>query len=378
MAVRLLARVAAADDVPVFAAVGQGVRGAVDDLFLLPGVRRVATPRAATVLLVAGELRPRDEHALRRVHDQLPHPRATVWWRGTPPGSLASMNAQRIEASDAQELVRVLRAHHARLLRDPGDTEPDWLPDEPPAAWRGKGENGQGGEGMMGGVPYGRPMAMTAEDLRDGLQLDAFSLRLGPFAPMLPPGMELELTLQGDVIQHAKLRQPAFQAPADDVGTALRCAARMLDLLELPSLARRCRRMARDGIAAPRIARRVRWSGALAAVPAGLGYVEALGSDAQDRLRAWTAGVAATPAAIELHMHELLPGLEWQEAMLVIASLDGGRFAMPQPGGADDPGAHSMQDDMRGMHSMHEVDRGQVAHGQHEGSRPAGGTGGAA
>lgn len=345
MAVRLLTRMAAAADVPVFAALGEGVRSAVDDLFLLPGVCRVHTPRAAAVLLVAGELRPQDDHALRRVHDQLPHPRATVWWRSTPPGSLASMNAQRIEASDAQELVRVLRALQSRLLRDPGDTEPDWQPDEPPAAWRGQGEHGQGGEGMMGGVPYGRPMAMTAEDLRDGLQLDAFRLRLGPFAPMLPPGMELELTLQGDVIQQAKLRQPAFETPAGDAGNALRCAARMLDLLELPSLARRCRCMARGGTAAnPRIARMVRWSGALAALPAGLGYVEALGSDARDRLRAWTVGVAATPAAIELHVQELLPGLEWQEAMLVIASLEGVHFAMPQPDEAEDHGAHSMQD----------------------------------
>src|SRR3546814_16968041 len=96
-------------------------------------------------------------------------------------------------------------------------SEDDLLPDEPPVAWRGKGDHGQGGEGMMGGKPYGRPMAMTAEDLRDGLALDAYTACFGPFLPMLPPGLQLELTLQGDVVQSARVRRPpAAQAGADE------------------------------------------------------------------------------------------------------------------------------------------------------------------
>src|SRR3546814_18792006 len=69
---------------------------------------------------------------------------------------------------------------------------------------------------MMGGKPYGRPMAMTDEDLRDGLALDAYTACFGPFLSVLPPGLLLELTLQGDVIQSAKvLRAPFAQDGAD-------------------------------------------------------------------------------------------------------------------------------------------------------------------
>src|SRR3546814_20246746 len=86
-------------------------------------------------------------------------------------------------------------------------SEDDRLPDEPQVAWRGKGDHGQGGEGMMGGKPYGRPMAMTDEDLRDGLALDAYTACFGPFLSVLPPGLMLELTLLGDVIQRTEERR---------------------------------------------------------------------------------------------------------------------------------------------------------------------------
>ena len=66
-------------------------------------------------------------------------------------------------------------------------SSPDALPDLDPAPWRGVGPFGQGGTGMTGGVPYGRPLAGRADD-RDGLKLDQLLVRVGPFLPPFPPG----------------------------------------------------------------------------------------------------------------------------------------------------------------------------------------------
>jgi hypothetical protein len=327
VAVRLASRPAAAGAVPVYAAIGVGMRDAVEDLFLLTGLTRAGTPRAAAVLLVAGALRDEDAQPLRLLHDQLPHPRGTFWWRAVPPPGFAHSTVA--EQADAQTVVHRVIEQHTRLLQQPATSEADCLPDEPPAPWRGLGQHGQGGEGMMGGRPYGRAMAMTEEDLRDGLQLDAFRLRLGPFAPMLPPGLVLELVLQGDVIQQAQVRQIPFAQPQPSTPRSfLRRAARMLELLELFALAERCRRRAGQA-AGPDLSllRAVRWSGALAAVPRDLGRVESLGTDARERLQGWLTGNGGTGTDMAVHLDQLLPGLEWQEAMLAIASLDGVPFA---------------------------------------------------
>ena len=254
--------------------------------FSRPSLRQVSTPRAAAILLVAGDLPERARDALDRVHDQLPHPRATVAWDG------------------ADDPVAEIRQTWRELLDGRGD-EPDRLLDAPPNEWRGKGDHGQGGKGMMGGTPYGRPMAMTSEDVRDGLQLDAYTARFGPFAQMLPPGLELEITLQGDVIVEAKVRVPPFdQAPETSEPAA--CAARLLHLLGLPLDARRLRR-GED-------ARSLAWR---RAVPRGLGEV-APGDDVRARFSGWLGGRPGTYQAPTFPA--LLTGLEWHEATLVLAS----------------------------------------------------------
>jgi hypothetical protein len=53
---------------------------------------------------------------------------------------------------------------------------------------------------MTGGVPYGRPLPGRAPD-RDGLQLDQIKVRIGPYFAPLPPGLRLDLLVQGDVVQ---------------------------------------------------------------------------------------------------------------------------------------------------------------------------------
>ncbi|WP_313136080.1 hypothetical protein [Paracoccus jeotgali] len=281
-----LTRLAAQAAVPVYPCIGPGMLAPVERLFLSPYLRRAATPRAAAILLVAGQIPPRAQAALDRVHDQLPQPRASLTWDGA--------------GDPTAELRRLWR----ELLAGRGD-QPDQLPDTPPNEWRGKGDHGQGGKGMMGGVPYGRPMAMTAKDLRDGLELDAYTARFGPFAPMLPPGLEVEITLQGDVITKLTPCAPPFdQGP--DASAPSACAARLLHLLGLPLDARRVL----EG-------RRPFGRARLRALPPGLGEV-APDNDARARLKSWLAG---RDVDMEIPpLPDLLTGLEWHEAMLVLNS----------------------------------------------------------
>src|SRR3546814_11926199 len=68
---------------------------------------------------------------------------------------------------------------------------------------------------MTGGVPYGRPLPGWAED-RDGLKLDQLQLRLGPAYPGLPPGLVLDLHMQGDILQDVGIGPNPFLAGPGD------------------------------------------------------------------------------------------------------------------------------------------------------------------
>jgi hypothetical protein len=144
----------------------------------------------------------------------------------------------------------------------------------------------------------------------------------------LPPGLVLELSLQGDTLQHARPLRPPFVQPPE-AAAPLRRAARLLALLGLPAEAERLRRMAREGSPPPEdLARRLARRGAFAAIPPDLGA--ATGRSVRRRLADWCAGQRDTVAG-PLHAADLLPGLEWQAAMLLIAALP--PEALRQPAG---------------------------------------------
>lgn len=205
------ARLACDAPVAVFAAVGVGGWGPVQELRGVSAVRLVPTPRHATVLLLAGAVPNAQLEALHRVHDQLPHPRATVAWR--PAGAAAGIPAARSVDGSVDAVVAAMHEVSASVIADPSTSTDDLLPDVDPNEWRGIGPFGQGGEGMMGGTPYGRPMAMTGDD-RDGLALDQLHLTLGPFLDALPAGLLLDVTLQGDVLQRVTPRVDGVVAQA--------------------------------------------------------------------------------------------------------------------------------------------------------------------
>jgi len=196
--------------VPVFAAVGADAWHAVQELRGRSDIRLMTSPRHASLLLIAGTVP--DEHltALQRVHDQLPHPRAAVSWRGA--GAAMQIPVRTAIDGAAVDLTSALRDAFVTLLGDPNATADSLLPDEDPHEWRGVGPFGQGGEGMMGGTPYGRPMTMTADD-RDGLALDELQLTLGPFLDAFPAGLALDVALQGEVVTSAAPRDRPVMSP---------------------------------------------------------------------------------------------------------------------------------------------------------------------
>lgn len=210
--------------VPVFAVAGTGAQVRVDELLLEPRLRLVDSPAAANVLLIAGGIPRRLAAELAHAHDAMTWPRVPMWWslgaRTSPP----IRPAVEVHDADPPALVDSVVETHRRLLLGELASSRPMLPDEEPAPWRGIGPYGQGGTGMTGGVPYGRPMTGVAPD-RDGLRLDQLTVRIGPFFARFPTGMVLELRLQGDIVQEAQLvplgEEPAVEVAATPFRNAL-------------------------------------------------------------------------------------------------------------------------------------------------------------
>lgn len=340
--------------VPVAVAAGADAWERVQDLRGVPGLRLATSPRHAVVLLVAGTIAADDREALHRVHDQVPRPRGVVAWR--PADAAADVPAHVVD-DDLDAVHDAVRAAQAAVLADPTRGAADLLPDTDPNEWRGIGPFGQGGEGMMGGTPYGRPMTMTGDD-RDGLALDQLELTLGPFLDPLPGGCSLAVTLQGDVLQQVELvvrpaRAAACGPPAEgDLRTArraLRRTAHGLHVAGLDALASRAATLARrttdraDRTAlvgeARRLRRRIGRSGLLWTVR-GVGMID--GRDAAARWRArldlllaaldGDADRASSPPPDHATVEAALAGMTVTDAMATLASVDAVQFRQVDPG----------------------------------------------
>ena len=350
MAVADLVRRWAADaPAPIFVARGGGADLVPVELAADPRLRLVPTPRHASVLVAAGRFPGPMGVALDRVHDQMGAPCRTVWWTADP-------EAERPAALRDAELVTgidptaAIGDAHRRAVAG-GDRDEDVYPDVPPHLFEGRGDTGHGGEGMMGGVPWGRPMAMTASD-RDGLALDQQEVTWGPFLVGLPTGVQVRTLLQGGLAQEVEVAMLGLGAgPAlDEAGSVgarrpLQWLAEVLRLSGLDALGTRAARLARDardardqgtgpdgldGSARARatLVRRVRRSG-LAASWVGLAPLN--GRDARQRLElalsAILAGEARPSPTADADLSPgdvgaLLVGLSWTDAVAALASLD--------------------------------------------------------
>lgn len=209
-----LASLASRASVPIFPAIGSQGQPHVQDLMLDPRIRWARSPRHARIMLVAGAIPPAFSEALRRIHDQLCGPAATVWLRSRPLPELAD---HAVVIDEPRQFPEIATGLNRALIRGERTGEPSLCPDEPPEPWEGLGDYGQGGEGMMGGTPYGRGMAMTADDLRDGLQLDPLSFSIGPFWPAFPPGFSAQMSLHGDVIAEIEVLSAPYPAEVPEI-----------------------------------------------------------------------------------------------------------------------------------------------------------------
>ncbi len=206
---RFLARLAVGAPVPVFAVAGAGAREQVQDLRLDSAIRMVDSPREANVLLVAGAMPRSLAESLQRLHDGLSHPRCTVVAPSAEGRDLRAWLPDATAVAPDAPIARAIADVHRELLRGDRPSEQALLSDVAPVPWRGVGPFGQGGSGMTGGTPYGRPMADLLDD-RDGLRLDALPLTVGPFFPRFPCGLILKATLAGDVVVESAIETNPF------------------------------------------------------------------------------------------------------------------------------------------------------------------------
>ena len=221
----LLERLAADARVPVFAIAGEGARDAVQDLRLRPEIRVLDTPKAASVLIVAGTVADGQAGALARIHDALPHPRATVLW--APDGAPTSVPGAAPVVVVGSHPVPVVVATYRDLVLGRRPSEPAILPDADAVAWRGVGPYGHGGSGMTGGTPFGRPLAELGPD-PDGLRLDVLPVAVGPFFPRFPAGLVLDVRFSGDLVLDAVVGEGSARLPVGSARIALRPFLRAL------------------------------------------------------------------------------------------------------------------------------------------------------
>lgn len=214
-----LHRLAIRAPVPVFAVAGADARDVVQDLRLDRRLRLVSAPRQGDILLLAGELSGALVEAAVAAHDVMPPPRGTVVWRDE--ASLAPLPhpfADAVVTRGGDPVAAVIGLHRALILGEERSSPPV-RPDVDPAPWRGEGPYGQGGTGMTGGVPYGRPMA-TREDDRDGLTLDVLPVPVGPLFAGFPDGLTARVTFAGDLVHRFELGPNPYDGspapPADD------------------------------------------------------------------------------------------------------------------------------------------------------------------
>ncbi|NWN90642.1 hypothetical protein HLV39_03895 [Marinobacter adhaerens] len=269
--------------VPVFPLVGKNGEAALEALHLSPAVTIVQSPKQARALAVLGCIDHQDQPAFRRVHDQVPAPRVTGWCSTMALPKELSDTAVVVASAD-QLGTQVQQAVHA-LDAGQRRSDPNLCPDEPPAPWKGVGD-GHGGEGMMGGKPYGRPMAMPEDDLRDGLQLDPLAFSFGPFSSLLPPGMVAKVRLHGDVIAGWEIASQPYELTLPSVFFQALEQPVAIEELELARAAFHLRRLA----------------GAL--------QVNGLGAHAR-RLRHKVAGLTCGQTLTEVANAHILESLRW-------------------------------------------------------------------
>ncbi|WP_207391326.1 hypothetical protein [Streptomonospora litoralis] len=198
---------------------GTASRLAVERVLRESGVRRALGPSEADTLVECGPAGTALDEAADRVWDQMSEPRARV--RVEVPAQAATrLDEARAALLDASEQRRAA----ARRAVEPGgggdqqgaehtpahdaDAEPGTDDGGDHADAREHGEHDGEHDGHHGHpdmeLPGGLVMADRGDD-RDGLRLDRLHIAFGPVQADWPAGLVAELTVQGDVVQDARV-----------------------------------------------------------------------------------------------------------------------------------------------------------------------------
>ena len=181
-----------------FVVIGEGGRAAWSRALGTGRVERALAPHDADVLLLAGAIPGAWAARLRALFETVALPRACAWLppaRPCAPPPLPAFEVRDERGWDS--LINTLISYDSPANRP-------LLADAPPAPSRDAGADdrgGQGREGTMGRRPYGRPMATTHADERDGLALDDVPTAAGPFFPGLPHGLAMVWRMQGERVR---------------------------------------------------------------------------------------------------------------------------------------------------------------------------------
>ncbi|MFC4034805.1 hypothetical protein ACFO3J_25545 [Streptomyces polygonati] len=173
------------------------------------------TPAQADLLLVAGPDCPALADAVDRLWQDMPAPRARAQVR-TADEVAAVIGSARAALATPPPRTGAEDRHARSTDRHPrgghrhggGGGESHGGTEHPTGTEHRTGHEGHRGHGGGMEMPAGLPTAERGPD-RDGLALDRLHVSFGPFLPDWPAGLTIRLTLQGDVIQHAALVEPA-------------------------------------------------------------------------------------------------------------------------------------------------------------------------
>ena len=280
-------------------------RWAVEQQLRLRGWGQAASPAEADLLVVCGTPGPRLADAVEQVWQQLPTPRARA--QVAKPGAAPS----------------ALDGAHAEL------SDPAWHRRDLATRSHGPAD---------GHMPGGLDMADRGAD-RDGLTLDQLHPVLGPVLPDWPAGLQLRVTMQGDVLQQVQaelLDVTSPFPPEDDRVLAWDCLARLLGVLGWNPAAVSARRV-RDEVLKgrpvdpSRLVRRLRRSRSLCWSTDRLGVLPdafGLAQEVTGRWQHWLDVVAGDAGLTRVSLDDavavlpdLLTGTELGTARIVVASL---------------------------------------------------------
>lgn len=356
---------------------GGGSRMAVERFIADNGWVEALSPGDADILCICGEVPDDQADAMERLWDKLPGPRnRTVVTR--PEHAGRALEGCGTDLLDVDGQIRLEAERDATEPepddgKDDGDGNSHTDMDHEGMNHSGKEDGdadtqmnmdhgGMNHEGMDHGgmempMPGGIGLAGEGRD-RDGLDLDALKVPLGPYLPFWPAGLVLHCELQGDVVFAADAEYAFGQptgGPRGPSGTERAALVRQSDLvsrlLHLAGAARQAARVrgvrdaALDGAALDECRRslaaagtRLRRDWLLRRTLQGVGRIpqggkpwELGGTDAWDRLLAMLDGTGAgtaTPGGVPLGvLPGLVRGLELSVVRLIVASLD----LWPQP-----------------------------------------------